>query len=204
MEIHREEYKEKTIVIYQDENPSNPREEFCNFGRMICFHKRYNLGDNKIESYEQDASDFQRFIKRGQNVVCLPLYLFDHSGLTISVDKGMFVAVDSYGWDWGLLGWIYVTKEMIRNEFKVRRVTKKLIDDVKKVLVNEVEIYDQFLRGEVYGYEVFGKDKENQLETYSNFEDSCWGFFGDISYPIQEAKEYIDRTETLKEINGEG
>ena len=33
------------LVIQQDDSPSNPRED-DNFGKMICFHRRYNLGNH--------------------------------------------------------------------------------------------------------------------------------------------------------------
>ena len=44
------------LVIQQDDSPSNPRED-DNFGKMICFHRRYNLGDH--HNYI-DKDDFLR------------------------------------------------------------------------------------------------------------------------------------------------
>lgn len=34
-----------TLFIEHDDDPPNPREDYDNFGKMICFHKRYSLGD---------------------------------------------------------------------------------------------------------------------------------------------------------------
>ena len=39
------EYKGHTINIFPDEDAPNPREKFDNFGTMVCFHHRYDLGD---------------------------------------------------------------------------------------------------------------------------------------------------------------
>lgn len=48
-------------VMYDDE-PLNPREDYDNFGHMMCWHRRYNLGDeNRFES----PSDFlKNLVKR--------------------------------------------------------------------------------------------------------------------------------------------
>ena len=37
----------KTAVILQDTDPENPRDSYYqeNLGNMVCWHKRYNLGD---------------------------------------------------------------------------------------------------------------------------------------------------------------
>ncbi len=49
-------------------------------------------------------------------------------------------------------------------------IMKKMLDKVKSYLLAEVEVYDQYLRGEVFGF---------TLEDIEGNEiDSCWGFFG--------------------------
>ena len=62
-------------------NP-NPRED-DNLGEMVCFHRRYDLGD-KTE-FERPF-DFQVYTENNKNDICciLSLYLYDHSGITIS------------------------------------------------------------------------------------------------------------------------
>lgn len=44
------------LVIQPDDNPFNPRED-DNFGKMVCFHRRYHLGDH--HNYI-DKDDFLR------------------------------------------------------------------------------------------------------------------------------------------------
>ena len=34
-------------VMYDDE-PLNPRTDYDNFGKMVCWHSRYNLGDEHV------------------------------------------------------------------------------------------------------------------------------------------------------------
>lgn len=47
-------------------------------------------------------------------------------------------------------------------------------------MVAEVETYDQYLTGDVYGYVIESED--------GTVDDSCWGFFG-LDHCIGEAKE---------------
>ncbi len=41
------------IEIFPDYEPESPR-EWCNLGKMICFHKRYDLGDK----HDYDHNDY--------------------------------------------------------------------------------------------------------------------------------------------------
>ena len=44
-----------------------------------------------------------------------------------------------------------------------------------EILKADVETYDQFLTGEVYGYQTFEMDDDL---GWVEGDDSCWGFFG--------------------------
>lgn len=44
--IETEDYKGFTIEVHQDDDPESPR-DWDNFGHMICWHNRYNLGDEQ-------------------------------------------------------------------------------------------------------------------------------------------------------------
>jgi hypothetical protein len=46
-----------TLFVVDDNDPENPREDRDNFGKMICFHRRYNLGD------KHDHSEPREFLK---------------------------------------------------------------------------------------------------------------------------------------------
>lgn len=157
----------KTINIVNDTNPESPR-EWENLGTMVCFHKIYNLGDE--HSYRSDDFDsWDELKKQIENnegeCIFLPLYLYDHSGITMNT-TGF-----SCRWDSGQVGLIYVSKKKVREEFGVKRITKKLLDGVLGYLVGEVETYDQYIRGDVYKFKVY--DSEGELI------DSCGGFYSD-------------------------
>jgi len=168
-----------TIEIRQDDMPEPPR-EWDNLGTMVCSHSRYNLGDEQL-SY----GEFWDFIKEEggkDSFFILPLYLYDHSGLTMSTEPF------SCPWDSGQVGYIYVSKDDVRNEFGAGRISTKLAKQAFKILKGEVETYDQYLRGDVYGYII--KDS-NGVE-----QESCWGFYGE-DYCRKEAEAVVCSLEKL-------
>lgn len=158
--------------IVEDCDPLNPRTEFDNIGRMVCAHRRYNLGDNaKTLGWTLRTSDFDgwdaihaHIEKECRAWVILPLYLYDHSGITMNT-TGF-----SCRWDSGQVGFIYVTKGDVQRNWPEVTDEEELRKLAHKVLLSEVATYDQYLRGEVYGYIIEDKD--------GNHVDSCYGFFG--------------------------
>jgi len=182
------EYKGYTVNIYPDEDPPDPRKESDHLGTMVCFHRRYNLGDRHEF---RDPDEFRDFLKE-EKPICLPLYLYDHSEITISTRSEKFRACDPQGWDWGMLGYIYVTKEDVRKEHNVKRVSRKVLDKVRKLLRSEGAEYDHYLTGNVYGYEI--SKTEGELKVI----ESCWGFIGyPEDYMIAAAKSVIDHMEAV-------
>jgi hypothetical protein len=175
--------------IEQDHDPMNPREEFDHLGVMVCFHRRYTLGDE----HDYEAADYEGWdevVKAIQDeekpVVVLPLYLYDHGGITMRT--GSF----SCPWDSGQVGFIFARREDVLKEYGKKRISKKLRDEVTKRLEAEVKEYDQYLTGDVWGY-IIEDDHGEEL-------DSCWGFFGH-DYCEEEAKaqlEYYDNLERAK------
>lgn len=161
----------KTLKIFIDENCISPR-TWDNLTKMVCFHNRYLLGDKKIDYARNDFNSWDelkaKIIEKENPLVIKPLYMYDHSGITI--------ATESFGcqWDSGQIGWVYITKKTIdacgthiKNDETFAQYKKRL----EEYLENEVKTYDQYLRGEVY---LFQLTDENDEEI-----DSCGGFYGD-------------------------
>jgi len=118
--------------------------------------------------------------------VLLPLRLYDHGGISMSTSHGYPY---NCPWDSGYVGYIYVTREQIRKEYGKERVSRKVKATVRRVLENEVKVYDWYLQGAVYGYVV--RDPEGEEIEYG----SCWGFFGwdhKESGLLESAKDEID------------
>jgi len=176
----------KVLEVYQDESPESPR-EWDNLGRMICFHNKYNLGD-KTDFKDSDFKNWEEMsthlVNTEKAVVLLPLYLYDHSGITIATTPFRCK------WDSGQVGFIYCTKEDLE-EAGIEQESK-----AKDILIGEVKNYDSYISGGVYRY------TENEMTTCKccNQEiikelDSCSGYY-DIKDIISE-KDYdeIDEVE---------
>lgn len=165
------------LEIFHDQSPESPR-SWDNLGTMICFHRRYSLGD-KHDYNSNDYSgwdEMEEAIIKNENVaVILPLYLYDHGGITISTSSF------SCRWDSAQIGFIFVSKEKLRKEYNTKRITKGIIVKATNVLEGEVETYDQYLTGEVYGYRVSKISVCNEGHEHSEEVDSCWGYYGEDS-----------------------
>lgn len=162
-----------TLKIIPDENPLNPRTDCDHLGIMLCWHRRYSLGDSHPYDTPQD---FAESAAAKDMFVCLPVYLLDHSGLYVSVNDF------NDSWDSGQLGFIYCTKQDAQKWFNNTDVTE---DEIKKELTAEVEEYNDYLNGAWYGFLIEGLDGE--------VEDSCGGFRydGSMKKLASEMKSYV-------------
>lgn len=160
-----------TVKVVQDNNPMNPRTEWDNLCTMVCFHRRYNLGDMNHGFTPESIREYLSENKK--TVFWKPLYLYDHSGITIST--GPF----SCSWDSGQVGYIFVERDRFLKAFGFKKMTKKAKERLEALLTGEVEDYDNFLTGEVYGYMV-------EEEEDGNIVESCWGFNGEPKYALEE------------------
>lgn len=153
--------------IFHDEDAESPR-EWDNLGTMACSHRRYTLGDKEHKLRWDDYGSWDEaetgLIKEVGPCVILPMYMLDHSGLRVSTTDF------NDRWDSGQIGFIYVTYEKLREEFGWKRMSPQRVQKVYKYLEGEVETYDQYLSGDVWGYVLKDADGEDL--------DSCWGFFG--------------------------
>lgn len=161
-----------TLSIERDPEPSNPRKEFDHLGTMVCNHRQYNLGDIK------DGS-----LHAPEGSVWLDLYLYDHSGITMSWQPF------ACQWDSGRVGTIYVTKENIIKEYGDDSVDSR--KRALEYLKGEVKEYDQYLTGDVWGYVI--KDEND------DHVDSCWGFYG-RDYCVTEGESALKHAQDRQEL----
>lgn len=221
------EDNKRRIRVEHDNDPMHPRKDMDNLGTMVCWHGRYELGDEQpscspgdfrlrlAEEYSPGLEErIERFADRtiskysspmsnyeweeyGKEIreyhdelvnkvlekhyIMLPLYLYDHSGITMNT-TGF-----SCGWDSGQVGFIYVDKAKVRKEYDWKLITAKRVKLVEKYLTGEVELYDKLLTGEVYGFvterlmpcpDDWDIEEWAEEDCHWEEEDSCWGFFG--------------------------
>lgn len=192
-----EEYEHSgvKVAVHHEEHDTemyDPR-DWDNVGVMFCWHPDYTLGDEQFApDSHRDAGytfhrmeDVVRYLQDERHArVILPLFLLDHSGITIRAgepilgdpekdtnqerlkSRGRFIGDDT-GWDTTHVGFIYTNDE---------EMEKMGVDPANalKCLRQEVEVYDQYLTGDIYFY-IVGED--------TPFEQSLSGIFG-----FEEAK----------------
>ena len=166
---------ELTVSVEADDQMDSPR-EWDNVGRMLCCHSRYRLGDKHDMSPEALAE----YVRNDDEVVlAIPLWLYDHSGLSMRAGS-----TNSFGdrWDSGQVGWIVATEEAVKKEFD--KVDAKTLMKARKAPINEIEIFDQYLQGDVWYYCI----TDEKGETL----DSCGGMYG-LDYCKKEATQSAKR-----------
>lgn len=146
-------------------------------GKMICFHRRYNLGDKHDF---RDPHEFQQFLEDNKNEIycALPLYLYDHSGITMSTTPF------NDPWDSGQVGYIYCTKKDVED---LGLNPDEAHEHIEESLKDEVKEYDEWLTGDPPYYEYIITDGDNTIvESRSLFK------YDDFKNMIKEMKNRTD------------
>lgn len=199
------------LVIEQDEFPEDPR-SWDNIGTMLCCNRSFQLGDcntnretelqlaeicrkygkSDEEIDEMTFAEEVQFILDQDDVCGLPLWLYDHSGISIST--GLVCP-----WDSSFVGLIFVEKD-----FYLAQVCLKDETDwkakAKEVLEGEVETYSDFLEGNIYQWTLYeptvvirqsmdGKKLSREIDEEGEMVDSMGGFY---SPTLEDVEEYFD------------
>jgi hypothetical protein len=186
--VETEKYRNHTIEVHYDSDPSNPRTDWDNLGTFITFGNRYTSPDEhnyRTEDYG-NLDELTKAIKNKEDIaIMLPVYRYEHGNVAYST--GSF----NDSWDSGQCGFIFISKKKAREEYNWKNLTKKRLEQLEKMLKHEVEIFSQWANGNVYGF--ICKDENGE-----EIEDgSCWGFFGydhKASGLLDESKSTIKHT----------
>jgi hypothetical protein len=155
---------------------------------MVGFSDRYTMGDKHnyynyrhflecmaadcgYKGWVENASDKSLVAFLVKHLVILPYGLVGRDALALSnawdYDRDGFLRHD---------GFLYVSKEDIRKEYGVKRVTPRIRKLAVSCLKAEFEVYEQWRQGEVFGFQLFYKDEDGGEGAEI---DACWGFYGD-------------------------
>jgi hypothetical protein len=164
--------KKYQLEIVPDENPWSPRED-DNGTIMVCFHKRYNLGDKtdyKSDNFDSWDELKEQIMKDYKVLMIKPLYLYDHSGITISTS--------SFGcnFDSGQVGWIFVDETKFKKLCGEGTYTN---EEIEQWIDSEVKTYDQYITGDVWGYQVYEVVTCDKGHEHKELVDSCFGYYGE-------------------------
>jgi len=151
------EYKGHTINIVYDEFAENPFTNWDGEGKII-FHPRADYVCNKELSYDEAK----------QTKFSVPLSAYIHSGISLSV------LGEGYRCQWDTSD--YIAYWVPDQENAPVKTKQQAIKHARQAC----ELFNQWVNGEVYGYNI------------PSLDESCFGFFGDMKYCIDEAKSIID------------
>ena len=199
----------KSLKIYPDTCPENPR-EFSEYTSKIAYkHRNYTLGDEVIGEPIEWLEDKLGLQRKGEytnerlaqletqffkKFIALPVYIYDHSGVSMSTTPF------SCQWDSSKVGYIYVAKGDVKKDWNVNRISPKLKQQILEQFKAEIKEFSSYISGDVYAFDVIS---ENESDI-----DSCGGFFGDnfeenglIDYLNYEDFGLNSREELVKYVN---
>lgn len=194
------------LVIEQDEFSEDPR-SWDNIGTMLCCNRSYQLGDcNSNKETELQLAEICRkygksdeeidemtfaeeiqFILNQDDVCGLLLWLYDHSGISISTGRVC-------SWDSSFVGLIFVEKDFYLAQMCLKD-EEGWKEKAKKTLEGEIETYSDFLEGNVYMWTLYeptvvirqsmdGKELSREIDEEGEMVDSMGGLynptFGDV------------------------
>jgi hypothetical protein len=110
----------------------------------VIFHKdcsHWSTHDLDLSEFKTSQEVLKYLCKEYSWKAYKPIYLYDHSGITIST--GDFSHIDSQGWDWGLAGFVGITEEVLKKYLnnsldKAYNRIEKDVDYIDKILIGDV------------------------------------------------------------------
>jgi len=141
------------LELVPDDNPLNPRED-DNICKIISLHKNYYGDKHNYKTYDyNNLEELIAAIKKGEDAsIVVPLYFYEHGGIIVRTSPF------NDRFDSGMFGFAVVSKETIRKNYDVKRISAKSIQQARSSVEVEIEMYSQYINGDIYGFKVIDKD----------------------------------------------
>lgn len=172
-----ESYHGYTIDVYFDESPESPLTAFDNLWTIaaLASHSRsYTSYDCKLQDLSiDDESDWDvvdRLLKSPDRRLVVPLEYNDGFRITTNYTHIAALAILDY--------------DKILEEYGWKRLNQARRSKLTDYLQGEIDVLNAWINGDVYGYVL--------IDPAGDKDDSCWGYYGDSDYAIQEAKSIVD------------
>jgi len=148
-----------TVKLIADNDAESPRDWDDNGLFIVTTKNRYF----EVLHDGQDARECMEDKELRKTHWVFPVFAYIHSGVALSLGRG---GQFSDMWDSGHIGFVFAAKSEWRYQ---TRDTKKQ-GSAHKAARAEVETWNQYLSGDVWGYVIETPDGDDI--------DSCWGFYG--------------------------
>lgn len=189
--------KAKAELIY-DQHADNPRD--CdNLGTILIAPNKAHwianrdsavdtsipLGNNPYEHWDNIRRE-QLKLKKSDIAIAYPITKYEHGFISLSLGH-------KSGWDYGIVGFIYITKETLRKCYGVDRITKSIITRAENCLQAELDLLTSWLNGECYGWKIkeYALDDDGLDWEEVDTLDSCWGYF-DQAQALDDMKDALN------------
>lgn len=181
--VETEEYRGHTIEIFPDENPLNPRTDWDNLTEFHVKSSRYFLGEHEHRTNEDLFETVKEAKEQGDMV--FPLFAYIHSGIVLSLASFDGKLPQGHAeFDSGQCGFVIVRKDTMMENFKKDFSTEEARQHAYDIAKSDVETFNAYLCGSVYGYVVSRQGEEDHR-------DSCWGYY-EIEEAMAEAQRVVD------------
>ena len=178
--VHEEkEHRGYTCRVVYDPDPTSP-DDWDTLGTIYANSRNHNPQKHTLdEIMVEDSDDCSMHID--PDYIYVRIYAYEHSGIALYHHR----SPQRCGWDEYLFGVMAVHKDKAAKEFGDPSNVENF-EKIMQCLEGEVECWDMYYRGEVYGFEVLDEDED--------VIDSCWGFYGDegAKEAMQEGLSIID------------
>lgn len=150
------------VKIYRDKHAESPLRPHDTV-KLALKHSRYDLGHD-LDAVEDAGSltELRSLIEERHDVVHMEkVHLYDHSMLRVKTGSFNGPAQGYARFDSGPVGYAFITESDVSEGYSDERV--------KDMVESGVELYDQFLRGDVWRCEVVDEGSEEVLDSCSQF-----------------------------------
>jgi hypothetical protein len=191
-----------SVNIVHDDDAESPR-QWDNMGTLVILDENLGLpcdGNHNKHDFKSIAA-LMAHLQVNQSV-WLPVFFRD--GYTKSIETNVAEMVRqkiAYSnlpedaesdaieelWPRGQCGVIFIDSDKVAHEYGDDTPENRA--KALECLKGEIDTYNQWLAGDIWGYEIERIEVCKSCECSKNtFVDSCWGFYG-LEYAIEEAKQ---------------
>lgn len=172
-------------VVY-DPYPMSPR-EWDNASVFLFQHGRYDMPwEDPDAPKDVTLAELEAWVRDTYDDVAYVgvVYGYDHGGLNISLGNR------GGPWDSGVVGLVYVRES---------NVCGTPADRAEDVAVQDVDLFNDYLTGDVYAYEVLAEQTCNLGHTHRTSVDSVHGFYANPSEVLAEAISVAENLPSVEE-----
>ena len=187
-----------------DQDTTTPR-EWCNLGTIVIAPSKSHwiashdsvvgtsipLGNSPYEHWENLRRE-QLKLKKSDIALVYPITKYEHGNISLSLGY-------KSGWDYGVVGFVYATKEQVRERFGVEHITKSIIERAKNCLQSELDTLTAWINGNCYGWQIKEYALTDDGLDWEEVDvlDSCGGYF-DKEHALDDMKDMLNHlTKTL-------